>query len=704
MSGLFSFRGNMKHGSKRKNSGRVKNPVVQKPFFSFSNHEGTSAEYGAGNTHIPFFQPALTMGQPNDKYEREADTVADKVTGGNSAVPVVQQQPISQVQKADLQEQTALQRQPEKEEEEPVQKAAEKEEEASVQMAVEKEEEEPVQKQTEKEEEEPVQAQKEEEEEAVQAKSVAGFDRSGAGFVSAQLGRQKGSGEALPTQPRQYMEASFGTSFDGVKIHTDSAAVQMNKAIGAKAFTHGKDIYFNSGYFAPHTHNGRHLLAHELTHVVQQTGRTNSGIEAGAGATIHRELERDATGAFTGNYLFRTGPALSESFMRRFKQYVADGSLTDDELNRLRLFGIQQRGTVTQAERLLMAAGLEPANHPLIAAHTTGPLSIPNAQITSANRDHVSGIGRGTLSPEYEAMFFRALMAFLSGNFDEAAAEMANINETAIQEILTIGDRSWQHQAENLVAFIEVHNLPAVSVLSAMYNAASDSSSGDQIMAGMVYATAAQAGHSMAANIASGSIKVDALIPSALQKLTNNSGVDAFYSAASLNDRIKSDTLYVPTTLNILELPSRALIIHELTHGAQDAAAPNLTMGPQIDMEMGGYREQAKYIMDQLLATPPDTLDMEVFSVRHLANIALFQWSFIVETLSNRSRYEAIAKRILLQSPSVTEGDINNALALTQLVALQRLRNAILSMPQYGGNPNAARDGLKGESILDNVN
>jgi hypothetical protein len=295
-------------------------------------------------------------------------------------------------------------------------------------------------------------------------------------------------------------------------------------------------------------------------------------------------------------------------------------------------------------------------------------------------------------------------MAFFSGNFDEAAAEMANINETAIQEILTIGGRTWGDQAENLVAFIEVNNIPAVSVLSAMYNAASDSSNGDQVMAGMVYATAAQAGHSMAANIASGTLKVDALIPSALQKLTNNSGVDAFYSAASLNDRIKSDTLYVPTTLNIMELPSRALIIHELTHASQDAAEANLTRGPQVDMEIGGYREQARYIMNQLLAAPADTLDMELASVANLSNIALFQWAFIAETIPDRARYEAIAKRVLLQSPSVAEADIDNALGLTQAEVIQRLRNAILSMPQYGGNPNAVRDGLKGESILDNVN
>ncbi len=631
-----------------------------------------------------FFQPALTTGQPGDKYEREADAIADKVTAQENAGNISQHPAISPVQKADL-----------KEEKEPVQKAEKKEEEEKpIQKAEKKEEEKPVQKDEEK-----------KEEESVQKKSSGVKQQDGASFVSEQLHNHSSNGSPLPNGVRGQMEQSFGASFHHVQIHADSSAEQMSKAIGAKAFTHGKDIYFNSGYFSPNSQSGKHLLAHELTHVVQQSGG-KSGTETQAGkSTLHRELERDpATGQPTGNYLFRTGPGLSDAFMRRFKQYVADGSLTDDELNRLRLLGIHLRGTVTQAERLLMAAGLEPANHPLIAAHTTGDLSIPFANITGANRDHVNNIGRGSLSPEYEAMFFRALMAFFSGNFDEAAAEMANINETAIQEILTIGGRSWSDQAENLVAYIEVNNIPAVSVLSAMYNAASDSSNGDQVMAGMVYATAAQAGISTAAQIASGTIKVDALIPSALQKLTNNSGVDAFYSAASFNDRIKSDTLYVPTTLNIMELPSRALIIHELTHASQDAAEANLTVGPQVDMEIGGYREQAKYIMNQLLATPADSLDMEVASVANLSNIALFQWAFIAETIPDRARYESIAKRVLLQSPSVAEADIDNALGLTQAAALQRLRAAILSMPQYGGNPNAARDGLKGESILDNVN
>lgn len=678
----------------KKPGGRTNNGGV-----SFFKNAECGLFSGTADPMATFFQPKLTTGQPGDKFEREADAVADKVTANQSAGAIAQQPAISAVQKAELKEQEKpVQKQAEKKEEEkPGQKAEEKkEEEKPIQKTEEKKEEEkPIQKAEEKEE---------KEDEGVQKKQEAPARQDGSAFVSEQLRMHISNGVPLPGPVKENMEASFGTSFEQVRVHNDAASVEMGKAIGAKAFTHGRDIYFNAGYYDTTGSAGRHLLAHELTHVVQQSGGKPSGVPHAGSPTVHRALERDAAGQPTGNYLFPTGAGLSETFMRRFKQYVADGSLTDDELNRLRLLGIHLRGTVTQEERLLMAAGLEPANHPLIAAHTTGVLSLPVANITAANRDHVSNIGRGSLSPEYEAMFFRALMAFFSGNFDEAAAEMANINETAIQEILTIGGRNWQDQAENLVAFIEVNNLPALSVLSAMYNAASDSSNGDQVMAGMVYATAAQAGHSMAPRIASGDVKVDALIPSALQKLTNNSGVDAFYSAASFNDRTKSDTLYVPTTLNVLDLPSRALIIHELTHAVQDAGVAAPTVGPQIDMEIGGYRAQVKYIMDQLLATPADSLDMEVASVSNLANIALFQWAFIVETLSDRARYEAIAKRVLLQSASVVEADINNALALSQADAIQRLRNAILAMPQYGGNPNIVRDGLRGESILDNIN
>ena len=89
------------------------------------------------------------------------------------------------------------------------------------------------------------------------------------GFES-QLSRSKGGGTPLPNQVRAEMEPRFDADFGQVRVHTDSQAIQMNRDIGAQAFTHGSDVYFGAGKFNPGSNNGKHLLAHELTHTIQQ--------------------------------------------------------------------------------------------------------------------------------------------------------------------------------------------------------------------------------------------------------------------------------------------------------------------------------------------------------------------------------------------------------------------------------------------------
>ncbi len=296
----------MKKSSRR--SRRHRNPKSQeenkKPFFSKSKKapEATTSD-GA------FFQPKLTVGQPGDKYEQEADAVADAVVNktnqpseqtGNT--PAIQQKNISSIQryatnaKEDelgtntqrIEKDKMIQEKPiqkkEGEEEEPVQMM---EEEEAIQG---KEEEEPIQKMEEeeetvqtKEEEEPVQMMeeeeesiqaKEEEEETVQAKTnTSATQNTASPNVAKSLNQSKGSGSSLPKSTQTEMENSFGVDFSNVRIHTNDRAVQMNKDLGAQAFTHGKDVYFNEGKFSPTNMEGKRLLAHELTHVVQQGGK-----------------------------------------------------------------------------------------------------------------------------------------------------------------------------------------------------------------------------------------------------------------------------------------------------------------------------------------------------------------------------------------------------------------------------------------------
>lgn len=85
-----------------------------------------------------------------------------------------------------------------------------------------------------------------------------------------QIAGHSGGGIQLDPEIRSGMEQRFGADFGGVKIHSDSSAAALSNRLGAHAFTTGNDIFFNSGKYSPETLSGKHLLAHELTHTIQQ--------------------------------------------------------------------------------------------------------------------------------------------------------------------------------------------------------------------------------------------------------------------------------------------------------------------------------------------------------------------------------------------------------------------------------------------------
>jgi hypothetical protein len=88
--------------------------------------------------------------------------------------------------------------------------------------------------------------------------------------IDQKLSDSKGAGSPLPMGVKAEMESGFGVDFTDVRIHTDTRAESMNQEVGAKAFTHKEDIYFNQGKFDPESKEGKLLLAHELTHTIQQ--------------------------------------------------------------------------------------------------------------------------------------------------------------------------------------------------------------------------------------------------------------------------------------------------------------------------------------------------------------------------------------------------------------------------------------------------
>ncbi len=98
-------------------------------------------------------------------------------------------------------------------------------------------------------------------------------------------------GRALPDPVRSEMEGQIGEPFDEVRIHEGPQAHELTQEIGARAFTVGSDIVFSDGAFQPGTRSGRHLIAHELTHVIQQRGpRTGGAVAQAAPAGVQRDV------------------------------------------------------------------------------------------------------------------------------------------------------------------------------------------------------------------------------------------------------------------------------------------------------------------------------------------------------------------------------------------------------------------------------
>ena len=95
-----------------------------------------------------------------------------------------------------------------------------------------------------------------------------------------------GGGTALDRETRGFMESRLGADFSDVRVHTDAKASESARSVQAHAYTVGSDVVFQSGQYAPESDSGKRMLAHELTHVVQQRSGPVAGIPAPGGIKI----------------------------------------------------------------------------------------------------------------------------------------------------------------------------------------------------------------------------------------------------------------------------------------------------------------------------------------------------------------------------------------------------------------------------------
>jgi hypothetical protein len=122
--------------------------------------------------------------------------------------------------------------------------------------------------------------------------SAGGLTTLGIATTAPQIGNLKGNGESLESGTRTFFEPRFGYDFSQVRIHNDHSAADAAHAVRARAFTFGNHIVFNRGQYQPSNYQGRELLAHELTHVIQQ--RSN---------TLQRQVEAEATEEVEHNFI-----------------------------------------------------------------------------------------------------------------------------------------------------------------------------------------------------------------------------------------------------------------------------------------------------------------------------------------------------------------------------------------------------------------
>lgn len=109
-----------------------------------------------------------------------------------------------------------------------------------------------------------------EEEEKVHRKESSGAETHGSHELDSYVVSLGSSGQVLPESSRSFFEPRFGHDFSNVRLHTDAVAAKSAQSVNALAYTTGNNIVFNSGQYSPHSDSGKRLMAHELTHVVQQ--------------------------------------------------------------------------------------------------------------------------------------------------------------------------------------------------------------------------------------------------------------------------------------------------------------------------------------------------------------------------------------------------------------------------------------------------
>lgn len=322
-----------------------------------------------------------------------------------------------------------------------------------------------------------------------------------------------------------------------------------------------------------------------ITRLLRSRRQTDDYLVTRRPGLAELSLQRKVTKNAQGGWLmqFTVGTEITSEFAAEAFQRTVSGPLTDGDLAELRKLALNSDRSIDHDEGIFIAALLDGPNAAqLHKAYPSGGFGVGKSvtftsdTITAANRERVRDFDReppdSPISMQIggkPAGFKTQILKLAGGRFSATALQILELAKS------------------QKVAPERVHE--------AMLAAASDSTAGDRALAGAAYVIAKRAKLPQADDLLKGNIKVDEVPPSYL------GGVSALYMTMGGDQAQKGDTVYLPTTFDISSLAHQSLVVHELTHAGQDKAATTLTQEDLGRVELGGYRAQSRYLLNQLV-------------------------------------------------------------------------------------------------------
>lgn len=387
--------------------------VPQQQFITPSKDQGIS-----GVSHDSFIQPQLTISQPGDPYEKEADATADKVMRMSDTQVQLSTKDEELHRQIDAENSTTLPEVQMKEVEEEIQLEEDME---MVQSHI--SEHQLIYRQEDK---------KEEEKTLQRSTPTSHMSRASMQRLTPLIGNTilprgintqsrtrtqsihrygrappivqpsfeqslqatKGGGNPLDSHVHAFMGTRFGADFSAVRIHAYPTAASLSASIGAHAFAHGRDIYFNTGKYNPGSETGKHLLAHELTHTIQQgaSPSINPFLSTKSGS-MQRSLPVPTSISNTATNNDLKG--------EEEQQLMPSRDLTSIQLASEDPQQEEKEEPIAQPQLILQKSSAEGASFDLEEIQRsafTAPLTVPSSSALTIQRQEIASVENDTLS------------------------------------------------------------------------------------------------------------------------------------------------------------------------------------------------------------------------------------------------------------------------------------------------------------------